>query len=514
MPTPAFATPAPLMAPSRLPRLPRACGARAAATAEPVDSSATAVSAPAAKGAPAWLGSVLRAAGPPPASAKLAAAAKKGAGAAEAAAAAATMPGRRQEAWRFTDLRQFYNVRCDGEGAGTADEAVRKAMEPLVPEEVGGILVFVDGEFCAGASRVEGEESVAAVVKAGGYIGGLDGYTGDVDAVLAMLEKREVGVETGGPFAAVSSALARDVCVIDLPAGATVTKPLAIVCLSSGGSDEASASAAAPRIAVKAGDGVSVQLLETHAAVDAEARPWACVISGSAFDVGAGANVEHYLVNDMPTSAHHLAHVHADVSKDGTYKHRNLMLGSQVCRVSLGVDLDGEGAHGEAFGVMIADGKRVTDLHSRISHNAPSCTSNQYQKNIASDNGRVVFSGKILVQKIAQETDSQQLCRSMLLSNKARVDAMPVLEISADQVKCTHGATVSDLNQEELFYCQTRGISERQAQELLIASFALDVLVDCPFPMLKARTSKSANSLIPGIQKIDVGERTELYQSI
>jgi Fe-S cluster assembly protein SufD len=332
--------------------------------------------------------------------------------------------------------------------------------------------------------------------------------------VLSMLEKREVGVEAGGPFAAVGSALARDVCVIDLPAGLAVEKPIAVVCLASGGVDEGTASAAAPRIAVRTGENASVQLLETHAVLDGVARPWACVISGSAFEVGAGASVEHYVVNDMPVTAHHLAHVHADVAKDGVYKGRSLMLGGQVCRVSLGVDLNGVGARGEAFGVMIADGKRVTDLHSRISHNAPSCTSNQYQKNIASGNGRVVFSGKILVQKVAQETDSQQLCRSMLLSNKARVDAMPVLEISADQVKCTHGATVSDLSQEELFYCQTRGISESKAQELLLASFALDVLADCPFQMLKERTSLSARALIPSIQKVDINDRTELYQSI
>lgn len=511
----AFAAAAPLASLAPRVRTRRACALRASLEVEAEQSEAKATSVPEAPGAPAWLGSVLRAAGPSPASAQLAAAALKGAGAAEAAAASANMPGRRQEAWRFTDLRALYGVRCGSRGAEAVDSAaVAKAVEALVPEEAGAVLVFLDGEYVPAASTVDGVESLAEVAKAGGYIGALDGYTGELDAMLALLEKREVGVESGGPFAAVSSALARDVCVFDVPAGVAVSKPVAIVCLSSGGADEASASAGAPRLVVRAGAGASVELLETHAVVDGAARPWACVISGSAFDVGVGANVEHYLVNDMPSSAHHLAHVHAEVAKDGTYKNRNLMLGSQVCRVSLGVDLDGEGAHGEAFGIMIADGKRVTDLHSRISHNAPSCTSNQYQKNIASDNGRVVFSGKILVQKIAQETDSQQLCRSMLLSNKARVDAMPVLEISADQVKCTHGATVSDLSQEELFYCLSRGISEAQAQELLIASFALDVLKDCPFELLKTRTTASARKLIPGMQKVSLVDRSELYQSI
>lgn len=511
----AFATAVPL-APRARTR--RACALRASLEVDVPQPEAKPTAVPEAPGAPAWLGSVLRAAGPPAALAPMAAAARRGAGAAEAAAASASMPSRRQESWRFTDLRELYGVRCDTREAAEAFDmtAVGKMVETLVPEEAGAVLVFLDGTFSSAASTVDGVDSVAEVIEAGGYIGGLDGYAGDVDAMLAILEKREVSVEDGGPFAAVSSALARDVCVFDVPAGVSVSKPVAIVCLSSGGAGESSASAAAPRLAVRAGDGASVQLLETHAAVDAAARPWACVMSGSAFDLGVGANVEHYLVNDMPSCAHHLAHVHADVARDGTYKHRNLILGSQVCRVTLGIDLDDEGAHGEVFGVMIADGSRVTDLHSRISHNAPSCTSNQYQKNIASDNGRVVFSGKILVKQIAQETDSEQLCRSMLLSNKARVDAMPVLEISADQVKCTHGATVSDLNQEELFYCLSRGISEEKAQELLISGFALDVLKDCPFELLRTRTVAASKSLIPGMEKVDLADRdqNELYQSI
>lgn len=495
----------------------RACALRASLEVDVPQPEAKPTAVPDAPGAPAWLGSVLRAAGPPPALDTMAAAARRGASAAEAAAASARMPSRGQESWRFTDLRELYGVRCDTREADALDAAVvGKAVEAFVPKEAGAVLVFLDGTFSPGASTVDGVDSVAEVTKAGGYIGGLDGYSGDVDAMLAILEKREVSVEDGGPFAAVSSALARDVCVIDLPAGVSVSAPVAIVCLSSGGAGETSASASAPRLAVRAGDGTSVQLLETHAVVDADARPWACVVSGSAFDVGVGANVEHYLVNDMPSCAHHLAHVHADVAKDGAYRHRNLILGAQVCRVTLGIDLDDEGAHGEAFGVMIADGSRVTDLHSRISHNAPSCTSNQYQKNIASDNGRVVFSGKILVEQIAQETDSEQLCRSMLLSNRARVDAMPVLEISADQVKCTHGATVSDLSQEELFYCLSRGISEKKAQELLISGFALDVLKDCPFELLRTRTVAASRTLIPGMQKIDIADRdrNDLYQSI
>lgn len=328
------------------------------------------------------------------------------------------------------------------------------------------------------------------------------------------MEKAEVGSEGSGVFAAVSLALAKDVCVVSIPEGLKVSKPLAVVCVTSGGASQETATASAPRIAIHAAASSSVTVLETHGAVSAEARPWSCVISGTSVDVAEGGCVDHYLVNNAPDSAHLVSHVHADVGKDATYKSRSVTVGARVGRITLGIDLNDEGGHGEAFGIMLVDGKRVADLHSRIAHNAPACTSNQFQKNIAGDAGRVIFSGRILVKQIAQETDSEQLCRSMLLSNKARIDAMPVLEIEADQVKCTHGATVSDLSQEELFYLLTRGISEAKAQELLLASFVLDVLADCPFAMLKVLCTDSAKKLIPGIQKVDTNERSELYQSV
>jgi Fe-S cluster assembly protein SufD len=203
---------------------------------------------------------------------------------------------------------------------------------------------------------------------------------------------------------------------------------------------------------------------------------------------------------DSPDSSHQISHIHADVGAQGTYRLLSVCLGGQLARVNVGIDLNDEGGHAECQGIMIADDYRIADLHSRISHNAPSCTSNQYQKNIACGHSRIIFSGKVVVNRVAQKTNSEQLCRSMLLSSKAQVDAMPVLEIQADDVKCSHGATVADLNADELFYCQSRGISERMAQELLVASFALDVLEECPFESFREKARSASAKLIPGIE--------------
>lgn len=474
----------------------------------PAPESTVSISAPETKGAPAWLGSVLSSRGALPTSPALAAAVSRGVAVAERGTEKGkgldALPNRRQESWRFTDLRTLYDVRVGDVSEGLD---VGAAVERMTPAEAGGVLVFVDGVF---ESKLSNAGEIGDV---GGYAGGLDGFEGDVESLLAGFEKAEAGAEKSGVFAAVSAALAKDVCVITVPEGVTISKPLAVVCISSGGKSQETATASAPRIALHAAKGACVTVLETHSTVSEE-RPWSCVMSATCVDVAEGAKVDHYVLNDAPDSAHLVSHIHSDVGKEATYKMRGLTVGSRVGRITLGIDLNDEGAHGEAFGVMIVDGRRVADLHSRIAHNAPSCTSNQFQKNIAGDAGRVIFSGKILVKQIAQETDSEQLCRSMLLSNKARIDAMPVLEIEADQVKCTHGATIADLNQEELFYLLSRGISRSKAQELLLSSFVLDVLADCPFAMLKDVCITAAEKLIPGIQQIAAKERTELYQSV
>lgn len=427
------------------------------------------------------------------------------------AAVAKEAPGRKIETWRFTNLAKLFALRCASDKPEPTADSVRDTVARLTPAEAGTVLVFVDGRLCAAESVLDSDAE--AIVAAGGYIGGIDGFEGDLAKVLGVLDKEEGSAASGTYFATVSSALARDVAILEVPAGFKPAKPVAVIFISSGGEDKSAASVSATRLAILAGADSELTLLEAHSCADMS-KPWGCAVGCTGVDVSGGADVSHYLLNDAARDAHHVAHVHADVAKNGSYKARSLALGGQVGRVELGIDLNEKGAHGEVCGVMIADGKRVADLHSRISHNAPWCTSKQYQKNIASENGRVVFSGRILVKKVAQETSSEQLCRSMLLSNKARVDAMPVLEISADQVKCTHGATVSDLSQEELFYCQSRGISESVAQELLIASFTADALEDCPFESLRSRTNQAARALIPTIQKIDPVEREGLFQSV
>lgn len=182
--------------------------------------------------------------------------------------------------------------------------------------------------------------------------------------------------------------------------------------------------------------------------------------------VGDGARVRHTVANEVPVDAVALSHVYARTLKDATYELMTLVATGAVGRVTIGAELHGPGGHIDSTSLCLSDGQQVNDLDSRIAHCAPACTSNQLHKNVAAGRGRAIFAGKVVVDKAAQQTDSKQLCRSLLLSNRAQVDATPVLLINADDVKCTHGATASDLNEDELFYCQSRGLSAADGQAL------------------------------------------------
>lgn len=387
------------------------------------------------------------------------------------------IPGRRMEPWRFTDLRAIYSS-CyvpssyvNGETFSISD--VRRYVSDIA----GIVLVFVDGIFSEELSLVIDDSATEWKAK-GGYFGSIRNYKGDIPRVQAMLTKAELGSEKGGMFPTLGNAIASDAAVLHIPADFSVSRPVAVLNLYSGGRLESLATACAPRLIVIAEENSKLMLLESHAATNGSHSLSLC---GHAILVESNASVSHYLVNDCGDGSHFVSNLHATVKQGAEYKLRPLSFRSDLCRFTIGVDLEETEAHGTIHGVLVASGSQIHDIHSRICHDAMNTTSNQLQKNIAADRSRAIFNGKVVVTKNGDKTDSKQLCNSLLLSNKAGVDAMPFLEIATDDVKCTHGATVSDLQEDELFYCQSRGLSMSQAQFLLVTGFAKSILDDCPF---------------------------------
>lgn len=409
-------------------------------------------------------------------------------------------PSRRDESWRFTDLRSVYASHYLPAAPPDRDALERLDVRRYAPDTAGVVLVFVDGVFDERLSLLS-DDSADEWRAAGGYFGSVGGYAGDVGRVRELLTRGELGKggEGGGFFPTVAHAIATDALVLDVPDGFHVARPVAVLFVSTSGESPERARVSATRTVVVAGRSSKLTLLESHVSLDEE-DSYSLAISASAMAVGDNAFVTHYLVNDCCLEAQLVSSVHARVERDATYELRSIGLGSKVGRLTAGIDLEGDGSHGLVHGALVADGYQVMDIHSRLCHNARNTTSDQLQKNIATDHGRAIFNGKIIVTEQGITTDSSQLCRSLLLSDKATIDAMPVLEISTDDVQCSHGATVSDLEDDELFYCQSRGLTHKQAQYLIMAGFALDVLGDCPFPSIRTQIA----------DKIDVVSRKSL----
>ena len=194
------------------------------------------------------------------------------------------------------------------------------------------------------------------------------------------------------------------------------------------------------------------------------------------FVIGEDADVEHVRVQGDTGEGHRIAGVYAELSAGSTFRSHTLTFGGALVRNESSLRLTGGNAHGEINGLYLLDGKAHVDNHTLVDHVVPDCTSNQLFKGILQSESQGVFTGKVHVHQDAQHTDAMQSSASLLLSDEARSWARPQLEIYADDVRCSHGATVGSLDQDSLFYLRSRGIGLERARRLLVHAFASEVL--------------------------------------
>ncbi|WP_231100661.1 Fe-S cluster assembly protein SufD [Gluconobacter potus] len=354
-----------------------------------------------------------------------------------AALAETGLPTRRVEAWRYTPLRSI------------ADTAWQKAM-PLPTETATALL-----------DRLVLPETGARMVYGNGQL---------LNALSALPETVRQASENVSPLkgvfsATLNTALGERGLDIRVPAG-TDAGLLTLVSLSDG---QDVSTHLQHRIVLE--DGASLTLYDISAG---EGR----YIANPRFDivVGKGATLRHVKVQRESLTATHLAVVSADVAEKGEYDSFTLNQGSSLARHEAVVTLGAPHAMAHVNGVQIVDGQRLNDLTSMIHHAAPDGSSRQTVKTVLSDAGQGVFQGKILVDRVAQKTDGYQMNQALLLSEKAQINSKPELEIYADDVKCSHGATVGALDDEQLFYLRSRGIAEADARDMLVRAFLIDAL--------------------------------------
>ena len=384
-------------------------------------------------------------------------------------------PTTEEEDWKYTSVAPIARAAFRPAEAGSGEGLEGAAVEPFVSAEARrSRLVFVDGVYVAGLSSLE---AMPRGVVAEDLASALAGEHAEV------LREHLGGLsgETADAFPALNTAFLGGGAFLRVPAGVAVGPPVQLLFLSTPGGDGL---AAFPRVLVVAERDSRLDLIETYAAAgDAEYFNDAVV---EVF-VGGGARVTHYKVQDEGDRAFHVASTRASVGRDGAHDLTTVTLGARLSRHDIAVLLDEEGAECRVDGLYIVGTGQHADTHSLIAHRKPRCTSRQNYKGILDGRSRAVFNGRVFVHEGARQTDAEQSNKNLLLSPEARVDTKPQLEIFNDDVKCAHGATVGQLEEEELFYLLSRGLHPDLARNLLTYGFAEEIVGRVKFESIRAQ---------------------------
>ncbi|PMR75340.1 Fe-S cluster assembly protein SufD [Billgrantia endophytica] len=368
-------------------------------------------------------------------------------------------PDRRVEAWKYTDVRAI--ARGDFSLTDSAEFSPASAAALTLPLDAHR-LTFVDGVFSAALSDL-GE------LPAGVAILPLSQALADNHEAVGGPLGRLTGVEFS-PFSALNTAFTEEGAIVRLAPGSVVEKPVLLQFLSRANPRPIMCH---PRVLIEAGARSQATVIEHHVG-EAEAANFTNLVGEIMLD--RGAVLTHYKLQEAPLGDLHVASIHVDQGRDSRYTSFNLNLGGSLVRNDLVTDLNGQGAEANFNGLFYAQGRQHVDNHTLANHNAPHTFSNENYKGILDDRARGVFNGKVVVKRDSQKIEAHQSNANLLLSDRAEIDTKPELEIYADDVKCSHGATTGQLDEEAVFTLRTRGIDEQTARGLLTLAFAGEVM--------------------------------------
>ena len=365
-------------------------------------------------------------------------------------------PSRRSEGWRYLDLQPLQQkplLPADLE-AGKHDAIAQEQLAGLELPGRGPRLVILDGRFAPELSDI-------GDLPAGLWFGATH---------RAMVERedlfREVAEEASGdaahPFAALNAAFFADGYILDIGPGLALQEPIEIVHLATG----APAASLHTRSLVSLGEGSRATVLEAYAG---EGRYWRNDVV--AVRLGSSADLARAVLVEESDEAVHLAELDATLGPDARFTGFALLLGGRTVRHEASVRVAGEGAECRLDGAFIVDGVAETNIVTTVDHQAPHGQTRELIKGVAAGRGHGAFQGKITVREGAQKVDAHQLSRNLILGGRAVIDTKPELEIYADDVKCSHGASVGDLDEAAMFYLRTRGIPADEARRMLIDGF-------------------------------------------
>lgn len=386
------------------------------------------------------------------------------------------LPQRRDENWKYLDHARLAAYRL--EALAPPDGA----LPPLPPLPVAGLrrVTLVDGRFEAALgdapeAGVQAEDLAALLAR-------------DPDGAHGLL--REPGDDADDRYALLADAFPAQGAVIRVAAGAQPASPLCLTHLARAGAPAAHHA----RLVVEVGAGARLVLIERFATAGD-----AAVLGNLAAELvlGPNATLVHLRLHEHAPAAAQVETWVVRQDAGSRYEQHLYALGGALLRSSLRLVLAGESAECRLFGLFAADAERQVDLHTRITHEGAATRTEQEYRGIARDRGRGAFNGRIVVQPAARGADAQQASRNLLLSPLAEINARPQLEIRADDVRCRHGATVGSLDEQQLFYLQSRGLDAATARALLTFAFCADLIGRLPLPAWRAHLETRLAAALP-----------------
>jgi Fe-S cluster assembly protein SufD len=369
-------------------------------------------------------------------------------------------PSRHDEEWRYLSLKSLSTdnfVLSDG-------APFNKGLYDIVDSlDIGEAyrFVFVDGYFSEELSRgLDSAQNFSLMT-----------FAEALDAKLPCVSDhwaRHAPVE-GHPFTALNTARMQSGAVLHIPHDVQITQPIHFISLSASSTTQ---SVFHPRILIHAEKGSRATILESYSG-PAEKTYFANPVTEVILE--AAAIIDHYKLQCEGNQASHIGTLHVSLDRDSDFRSHSFSFGGLLARHDIHVNLEEEGASCTLNGLYVVSDSQEVDHHTRVNHLKPHGTSRELYKGIVGGRAKAVFNGKIYVAEGASKTDSDQQNRNLLLSAEAEVDPKPELEIYNDDVRCAHGATVGQLDEQALFYLRSRGIMEEEARRLLTHAFAMEV---------------------------------------
>ena len=368
-------------------------------------------------------------------------------------------PTVREEDWRFTNVAPI----AGAEFITAPPAAVSAAEVDALPYGSMPLrLVVLNGRFSVELSRLTG---LPSGVRAGSLAAAATEHAEVVQRYFGQLADFTVR-----GFVALNTALVTDGAYVYIPDGVVMDAPIEILYLSAAGTVPEMTQA---RTLIVAGERSQLRVVETHVALNGGSY-----FTNAVTEVFAGENavVDHYKVQQESVDAFHIASLYVNAQRSANFSSHSFSLGGKLVRNEADAILDGEGAECTLNGLYLADGERLVDNHTSIDHAKAHCPSHEIYKGILGGKARAIFNGKIIVRQDAQKTNAKQTNRALLLSDDASINTKPQLEIFADDVKCTHGAAIGQLDEDAIFYLRARGLNYFEARDMLIHAFAGEIL--------------------------------------